>query len=170
MLKILVFAVFCTHYTGAQKFFIKDSGYLHLSEQKWEIQHVLNLTEYMEITEVLMECIDTLNNVCEDGINPLCTYFQRATGNIKTEFLADSSRLKLLSRPRRFIISIPMVVGISIVSLWAGMLLKSSAIKTIRDEIHGNLGIIEQAANISMSSTFDGRTHQKQRSKYARIS
>lgn len=152
MLKILIIVALCSHFTGADKFFSKDAGYLHLTEQKWEIQHSLNLTEYMETTEVLKQCIDTLNNVCKDGINPLCSYFQRSTANINTEIMIDSSKLKKLSRPKRFLMTIPIILGISIVSLWAGMLLKSSAIKTIRDEIHGNLEIIQQAANISMSS------------------
>lgn len=152
MLKILIFVAVYTHFTEAEKFFVKDAGYLHLSEQKWEIQHTLNLTEYIETTEVLKECIDTLNSVCSDGINPLCSYFQRATNNINTEIVIDSLKLNKLSRQKRFVVSIPIVLGISIVSLWAGMMLKSSAMKTIRDEIHGNLEIIEQAANISISS------------------
>lgn len=153
MLKLLFFAAICTHFAGAEKFFVKDAGILHLSEQKWEIQHTLNFSEYLETAELLKECVDTLNKVCDDGINPLCSYFKRATNEIKTEIMTDLFELKKLSREKRFVFAIPLVMGISVVSLWAGMMLKSSAIKTIRDEIHGNLELIDQAANISIAST-----------------
>lgn len=152
MQKILIFMAIFTHYVGAKQFFVKEDGILHLSEQKWEIQHTLNIAEYINTTEVLKECIDTLNRICEDGINPLCSYFKRATNEINTEIMTDALNLKNLSRGKRFIVTIPLVLGISIVSLWAGMMFKSSAIKSIRDEIHGNLEIIDHAANISMAS------------------
>lgn len=152
MLKAFILIASFAYYANAAKFYTKDAGMLHLSEQKWEIQHVLNLTEYVETTQLLGECIEALNTVCENGTNPLCLYFEHATSNLNTEIQADTAKLKTLSRSKRFMFSIPLVVGVSIVALWAGTTLKNAAIKSIRDEIQENLHLIEQAANMSISS------------------
>lgn len=159
MLKTLTFIVLCicTPVIHSQDYFprrihSKQIGHLHLTEQKWEIQHVMNLTEYIETTDILKECISTLHTACKNGSNPLCSYFQRVTENINAEIEADSSKLNTLSRQKRFIMTIPLIIGVTIVSLWAGFTMKKAAIQSIRDEIHGNLEMIEQAANITVSS------------------
>lgn len=151
MYKPLIIAALCIQYACADGFFTNDVGRLHLSEEKWEIQHVLNLTEYIETSQVLKECIDNLKTVCNYGNNPLCSYFQRATENLKTEIEIDRSKLKILSRQKRFLIFIPIIIGVSIVSLWAGIELAKSAIDSIKDDVRGNLELIEQAANISIA-------------------
>lgn len=153
MLKLAIFIALCMCLANAEKFFIKNAGHLHLSEQKWEIQHILNLTEYVETTNILMECVDTLNDVCENGTNPLCSYFERATRSINTEVQEDTLKLKNLSRQKRYMVLIPTILGKSMVALWVEMILQNSAIKSIKEEIHGNLDIMKQAANISISST-----------------
>lgn len=157
MLKLLFFVALCTHcrhllHTNAEKFYTKNVGQLHLSEQKWEIKHVLNLTDYLETTEILKECIDTLNTICKNGSNPLCHYFQRAAGTINTEIESDKSKFKTLSREKRNIVGMPVFIGISNVALWTASTMKRSTIKSIRDEIRENLDLIEQAANFSTSS------------------
>lgn len=109
----------------------------------------MNLTEYMETSRVLGECIDNLKTVCNHGNNPLCSYFEKATENLNTAVEADTSKLQTLSRKKRFLVFIPVVIGVSIISLWAGISLAKSAIDSIKDDIRANLDIIGQAANIS---------------------
>lgn len=151
MLKRLIFIALFVYCASARNHFTNNVGRLHLSEQKWEIQHVLNLTEYMETTDILKECIDNLKTVCKDGENPLCSYFQRATENLNLAIETDTSKLKILARRKRFIIFIPIVIGVSIVSLLSGIFLAKSAIDSIKDDVRENLKIIEQAANISIA-------------------
>lgn len=152
MLKKLFFIALCVFCTNADNFFSHDVGQLHLSGQKWEIQHVLNLTEYIETSAILKDCIDNLNTVCSHGNNPLCSYFTRATENINMAIEADTSKLSTLSRNKRFIIFIPIILGVTIVSFWAGIVVAKSAMNSIKEEIRDNLDIIEQAANITISS------------------
>lgn len=147
----LLIAALCIHHANAEGFFINNVGRLHLSEQKWEIQHVLNLTEFMETSKVLEECIDNLKTVCNYGNNPLCSYFERATENLNTAVETDTSKLATLSRKKRFLVFIPIIIGVSIVSLWAGISLAKSAIDSIKDDVRANLDIIGQAANISIT-------------------
>lgn len=137
---------------SAGSIYTHDIGHLHLSEQKWELQHVLNLTEYMETSDVLKECVGKLNSVCREGKNPLCSYFKRATENINMEMEANTSNLHTLKRNRRFIVFVPIVIGVTIVSFWAGIMVAKAAMNSIKDELRGNLEIIEQAANISIHS------------------
>lgn len=152
MLKKLFFIAVCVYYTSAENYFTHDVGHLHLSGQKWEIQHVLNLTEYIETSEILKDCIDNLNVICNSKGNPLCSYFRRATENINMAIEADTAKLNSLSRNRRFIISIPVVIGVTVVAFWAGIMVAKSAMSSIKEEIRANLDIIEQAANITVSS------------------
>lgn len=152
MIKILLFIAFCTCHANADSFFVNDVGKLHLTEQKWEIQYVLNLTEYTETSEILHECINGLKTVCRDGKNPLCAYFEHATENINTAIEADNARLHTLNRSKRFIVFIPIVLGVTVVAFWAGMTTAKSAINSIKDEMRENLDVIEQAANLTIST------------------
>lgn len=64
MLKKLLIITLCVYYAKADGYFSHDVGQLHLSGGKWDIQHVLNLTEYIETSAILKDCIDSLNDVC----------------------------------------------------------------------------------------------------------
>lgn len=155
MRKILIIIALCASfalYASADGYFSHDVGRLHISGQKWEIQHVLNLTEYTETSAILRDCIENLRDVCEYKNNPLCTYFQRATENINTAIEADTSKLNSLSRKKRFIIFIPVVLGVTVVALWAGIAIAKSAMNSIKDEIRDNLELIERAGNLSISN------------------
>lgn len=139
-------------YANANGYFSHDVGQLHISGQKWEIQHVLNLTEYTETSTILNNCIDSLRNVCEQKDNPLCTYFQHATENINTAVQADTSKLDILSRKKRFLIFIPVILGVTVISLWAGFTVAKSAMNSVKDEIRDNLDLIERAGNLSIAN------------------
>lgn len=74
MTKIIIILALL-HCIKAESFVQNNIGRLHLSDRKWEIQYILNLTEYKETTKLLQECIDTLSTICENGQNPLCPIF-----------------------------------------------------------------------------------------------
>lgn len=150
MLKKLFFIILCVYYANAKGHYSHDVGQLHLSGQKWEIQHVLNLTEYMETSTILRDCIGNLNAICAQNDNSMCSYFQRATENINMAIEADTSKLSSLSRNKRFLIFIPIIIGVSVVSLWAGITIAKSAMNSVKEEIRDNLDLIEQAGNFSM--------------------
>lgn len=50
------------------------------------------------------------------------------------------------------IVFIPIALGITIVAFWAGMTTAKSTIDSIKDEIHKNLDIIEEAAILTTSA------------------
>lgn len=151
-MKLLFCVALCARHINAKSYSTHDAGKLHLSGQKWEIQHVLNLTEYIETSEILKKCVDDLNQICSYGKNPLCTYFEHATQNINSAIEADTSKLSTLSRAKRFIVFIPIVLGVTIVAFWSGIATAKSAMSSVKNELRENLDLIEQAANISLSS------------------
>lgn len=151
MTKLIIFLAIL-NCIGATNFIQNKIGRLHLSNKKWEIQYILNLTEYKETTELLHECIDKLTIICERGQNSLCPYFLHETKNINFDLQTDISKLNALSRHKRFIFLIPMVMGVAFVSFWAGMYIAKSMLGSLRDNIQENLNIIEQASNITISA------------------
>lgn len=149
---IVIFQLALLHYVKAENFVSNKMGQLYLSGRKWEIQYILNLTEYKETTELLQECTDTLTAICEAGQNPLCPYFLHETKYINTQVQIDISKMNHLSRQKRFIFLIPIVMGVSMLSFWAGMYVAKMTLESIKDNMHENLNIIEEAANITMSA------------------
>lgn len=149
MLKICFFIVTSICFVTAENFYLKEAGQLHLSAQKWEIQHILNFTEYMETMDTLMRCVNTLNTVCENGTNPLCSYFYQSTRAINLKIKQVTLNSKPLSRKRRYMASMPVSVGKTKVALWIETSLQNSAIKSISKEIHENLNIMTHAANFT---------------------
>lgn len=160
MSKKLILIALCISYASGAVFYHNNVGKLHLTEQKWDIQYVFNLTEYKETSKVLHECIRDLKNICTDGQNPLCKYFERATEKISSDIDADFTKLDTFKRSKRFIVFIPVILGITVVAFWAGMMVEKSAINSIRDEIRDNIDMIEQAANLTISAldTMDNMT------------
>lgn len=149
---ILAIVALCTHTAYAERFVMNNIKHLHLSEQKWKIQYVLNMTEYVETSNLLHECVNMLNTVCEDKPNQFCSYFQHATKNINTDIEIDIAKLKALVRHKRFIFFIPILIGVSVISLLGGIAIAKSTMNSLKSEIQGNLDIIEQAANISITT------------------
>lgn len=151
MTKIIIILALL-HCIKATSFIQNNIGRLHISNKKWEIQYGLNLTEYKETTKLLQECMDTLSTICERGQNPLCPLFLHETQNINTELQADISKLNALSRQKRFIIFIPVVIGVALLSFWAGMMVAKMTLGSLQDSMQANLNILEQASNITISA------------------
>lgn len=137
---------------GATNFVQNKIGLLYLSNNKWEIQYVLNLTEYKNTVETLHECVNILTTICEKGQNPLCPYFLQETKNIKFELQADISKLNVLNRQKRFIFFVPIILGVAFVSFWAGMHTARMNVDIVRENLQQNLNIMEQASNITISA------------------
>lgn len=137
---------------NAENFVLNNMGQLHLSEQKWKIQYVLNLTEYKETSKLLQECVDTLNSACSNKRNQFCSYFEHATKNLNTEIETDISKLNHLIRHKRFIIFIPILIGITVLGFYAGMEIAKQSLYSLKEELQENLNMIEQAANITTSA------------------
>lgn len=119
MWKITAFILMFIYQINTQSFVSNNIGNLHLSGKKWEIQYVLNLTEYKETSELLRECVDTLTKACKGGQNPLCPYFIHETKNLNTELQADISKLNVLTRQKRLIwlLIVPVLIGTTLLGL-----------------------------------------------------
>lgn len=152
MLKtILLLVALHTCTIDSENYVLDNVGFLHLSEQKWRIQHVLNLTEYKETSILLKECVNSLNVVCENSQNEFCSYFQHATKNLNVEIDTDISKLNTLLRKKRFIF-IPIILGVTVVGFWAGIILAKSTLVSMKLEIERNLDLIEETANLSIAA------------------
>lgn len=148
----IIYFIVLLYHANAESFKQNNVGNLHLSEKKWEFQYILNLTEYRETTDLLQECIDTLTNVCERGQNSLCPYFLGETKNINNQLQADISKMDILIRRKRFLIFIPIVIGVAALSFWGGMFIAKLTLGSLKNSIQENLNIIEHAANMTMTA------------------
>lgn len=155
---ILLTLLTLANYANAESFVTNKIGQLYLSGGKYEIQYVLNITEYKETTKLLEDCIDNLKTICEKNQNPLCTYFLHETKNIHTQLQSDMHKMNALSRQKRFIIFIPILIGVAMFSFWSGMYMTKVTLDSIKNGMDENLNIIEEAANI----TFSALTTQEQ--------
>lgn len=149
MQKIYFSIISCMCFVNAENFYTKEAGQLHLSEQKWEIQHFLSFNEYMETMDLLMKCVNTLNTVCENGTNPLCSYFYQSTRAVNLKMQQITSKSQFLSRKKRYSVAIPIYLGLTEVELYTEATLQNSALRSISKEIHENLDIMTHAANFT---------------------
>lgn len=101
----IIFAV-CIYTVNADSFILHNNRQLALSDQKWEIQYSLNLTEYKETSKLLNDGINRINSICNLTQNYLCTYFKHAIRHIESDIDTDISKLNTLSRKKRSPISI----------------------------------------------------------------
>lgn len=154
MLAKILFTTLCVNYACAENnYFTKNIGQLHITEQQWEIQYTLNLTDHMGASNLLKECITTLNTVCNNSSNSLCSYFQQATTSINAEIISSTSKPKFLRRKKRYNVHIPVILGKSTFPLWKYLTLKKSTIQSIKNDITKNLNMFTQIANNSENNS-----------------
>lgn len=142
------------HQINGISFVTEHVGHMHLSQNKWEIQYTLNLSEYKETTDLLQQCVDTLTTACENGQNRLCPYFLHETKNLKTALQADYSKMSTLSRQKRLYQSsfVPIIIGVAALSFWGGILYAKTTLESLKDRMEANIDLIEQAANMTLAS------------------
>lgn len=73
-------------------------GLKDMVEQKWRVQHILNLTEYKETSVLLKQCINSIDLICRNDRNDFCSYFNHATQNLLTDMETDISKTKYAKR------------------------------------------------------------------------
>lgn len=107
----------------------------------------------MGASNLLKECITTLNTICNNSSNPFCAYFHQATTSINAEIIPSLAKPKILSKSKRYTVHIPMNLGKSSFPLWNYLTLKKSAIQSLKDDITKHLNAFTQIINVSKNDS-----------------
>lgn len=151
---IAIFFIFA-HCVNGQGFVVKNTGNLHYTQRTWEFRQILNITEYKYTTELLGQCIETLEIICKNSKNELCEYFMKTARNINLNVNTDIAKLNTLLREKREVTLITVgVIAVvsSIVTFIASYFVYGSALEDVKTEFKEHLDMLERAANASKNA------------------
>lgn len=140
---------------NAQSYTKNNVGNLQYTQQYWEFQQILNITDYRYTTELLEKCIETLKMGCYDSQNDLCQYFLKVVNNINLNTKTDIEKLNTLVREKREITLLTVALialGTSIVTAAVSYFMYKSALEDVKNEMKEHLDLFEKAAKASQNA------------------
>lgn len=155
-LTILFAGIYCVSGRG---FVVNNIGNLYLSQRSWEFRQIMNITEYKYTTQLLSQCIETLELICKSSENELCKYFIKTARDVNLNANTDLVKLNTLLREKREITLI--TVGLiafttslvtSLVTSVASYFVYKSALEDVKNESKKHLDMLEKAANASRNA------------------
>lgn len=136
-LQIIAIAFIYLQYVNGQGFVSNNIGNIQFTQQLWEFQQILNISDYIYTTKLLEECIDTLTLSCQDRESELCTYFIKTTRDVNLNINTDIANLNTLLREKREITLLTVgliALGTSIVTFIASYFMYKSALEDVKKE------------------------------------
>lgn len=144
-LKIWVIIFQCICYVLPQSFITNDAGKMHIFEQKYEFQYILDLNEYLYASHLLEECIEDLKLICTLSDSNSFGNFIKNVRGIKIDFDLDISKFQPKNRKRRFL---PILLfGFSLMTLFAGIAASQRILEQVRVEMKASFEIAKKTLN-----------------------
>lgn len=159
-LKTIVIALMYVHYIRGQGFIQNNIGNLQFTQQEWQFQQILNISEYKHNAQLLEQCKDTLESFCEKSQNPLCIHFLRMARDVNLNVNTDLEKLNTLIRSKRMepcTIFALIGLGITIVGLIGEYFVFKSALEDVKNEFNEQLNLFEKSnkASLNMAEIID---------------
>lgn len=140
---------------NAQSHTKNNVGNLQFTQQYWEFQQILNITDYRYTTELLEKCIQTLKMDCYNSQNDLCQYFLKTVNNINLNTKTDIEKLNTLVREKREITLLTVALialGTSIVTAAVSYFMYKSALEDVKNEMKEHLDLFGKATRASQNA------------------
>lgn len=143
------------YYVNGQGFVLNNIGNLHFTQRSWEFRQILNITDYKYTTELLSECVETLEKICKNSENELCKYFIRTARDINLNVNTEVAKLNTLLREKREITLLTVAaiaLVTSITTSVASFFVYKSVLEDVKTEFKEHLDMLEKATNASRNA------------------
>lgn len=160
MLILLTIPVFFTKILGEKTGITYELGRIHFTDREWQMKYNLNMTHYYETSKIMENCTDQISRICESIENRYCQhFFLRSTQFLETVKF-DDRQLEVHGRSKRFffVVFIPFLVGVTVMSLLASLATDKKALQIVKGELDANLDMLKEAISTT-KNLMD--THEK---------
>lgn len=144
----------CLHASHAQSFTVQNKSELHLFDQKWEFEYVLDLNEYFNTNTLLEECMNNLKFICNIKKTNSCNYFTEMISNVNFEINSEIMKIQsqIKRKKRELVLLTVVIVGVLVMSLIAGVASVMHQVKQLKTELKNAAELLNNSMSITNSS------------------